>query len=263
MSWLTGWSFCAVKGRSCSGAAAGAVTPPNTATGAFWRGAFDAIKLPAWLLGFSMMGIGPLARDVHSGLVEAALSTLLVFAGPAQVVYFGMLGTGAPLAAIAVAVTLSAVRFLPMTASLMPMLRAGNPSWGSLLLASHLVAVTIWVEANRRLPYIPPALRLSYFAGLGGTCLAISTIATTVGYVVAGSVSAAFAAGLLFGTPMFFTLTLLGGARDRAGWAALAGGFGLSPLLGLWLGPAAGLLLSGALGGSIAFAAERRLRGTT
>lgn len=225
---------------------------------AFRQGALDALKLPAWLLGFSMMGIGPLARDVGFPLSGALLSTLLIFAAPAQVVFFGMIAAGSSLTAIALAVTLSAVRLMPMTASLMPLLRGDGASRGKLLFASHFIAVTVWVESMRRLPDVAPAMRRPYFFGIGAACLTISCVFTVLGYALAGSVHPAVGAGLLFSTPTFFTLSLMAGARVRADWLAVICGFALPAVFGVWLGPAAALFLTGLIGGTAAFLLQRR-----
>jgi predicted branched-subunit amino acid permease len=231
-----------------------AVRPRN----AFLAGAGAALKLPAWIVGLSLMGIGPLARDVGFPLIVAMLSTVLVWAGPAQVVFFGMLGAGASLAATALAVTLTAIRLLPMTASLTPLLRQGGASNGRLLLASHFIAVTVWVESMRRLPDLPLEERQPFFFGFGSACIGLATLFTGLGYLLAGQVPAAIGAGLLFMTPAFFTLSLMGGAKLRADWLAIAAGFALTPPFGLWVGPAPALFLAGVVGGTAAFLWERR-----
>jgi len=52
----------------------------------WWRvalaGMRDALSLPAWVVGFGLVGIGSLARDVGYPVEVAVLSTMLVWAGP-------------------------------------------------------------------------------------------------------------------------------------------------------------------------------------
>jgi predicted branched-subunit amino acid permease len=223
--------------------------PPS----AFVQGAAGALSLPAWIVGLSLMGIGPLARDVGFPFLGAVLSTLLVWAGPAQVVFFGMIGSGASLPATALAVTLTAIRLMPMTASLMPHLRAGGASRASLLAASHFVTVTVWVGSMQRLPALPPEMRRAYFFGFGLACVLTGACFTALGFILAGAVPLAVGAGLLFMTPVFFTLSLMAGARLRADWLAIGAGLLLTPLFGLWLGPAAALFFAGVIGGGAAF----------
>ena len=149
---------------------------------------------------------------------------------------------------------------LPMTASLMPLLRSGSSaSHGKLLFASHFVAVTVWVESMRRLPGLRPDLRRPYFFGIGLACLGVATAATILGYALASSVSPAIGAGLLFGTPVFFTLSLIAGARKPADWVALALGFALPAIFGGMMGAAAALFLTGVIGGTVAFLVQRRM----
>lgn len=225
----------------------------NAVARPFRKGAIDALMLPAWVLGVSMVGVGSLARDMGASLTGAMASTIFVWAGPAQVVFFTMMGAGASLAAVALAVTLTAIRLMPMTASLMPLLRGGAPRSATLVAASHFVAVTTWVEAMRRLPHLPAQVRLPYYFGFAVACVVIATLGTAAGHVIAGAAPVWLAAGMLFMTPAFFTLSLLGSARVAADWAAVALGFGLTALFGVWVGPAAALFLAGLLGGTAAF----------
>src|SRR5262245_19640602 len=60
------------------------------------------------------VGIGALAHDYGFSLIWVMVSTVLVWAGPAQVIMISALGTGAALVEVALAVCLSGVRFLPM-----------------------------------------------------------------------------------------------------------------------------------------------------
>ena len=66
---------------------------------------------------------------------------------------------GDALVEVALAVTLSSVRFLPMVAALLPMLRRPGTRQRDLLLPMHLTAISVWVEGMRLLP--PRAARAS------------------------------------------------------------------------------------------------------
>src|SRR3954463_16483716 len=70
------------------------------------------------------LGIGALAHDSHFSLGWALASTGLVWAGPAQIILISTLGSGATLLQAAVAVTLSAIRLLPMVVSVLPSVRS-------------------------------------------------------------------------------------------------------------------------------------------
>src|SRR5262245_65638272 len=69
------------------------------------------------------LGIGALAHDTHFSLGWALASTLLIWAGPAQIILISTLGSGATVVQAAVAVTLSAIRLFPMVVPVLPMLR--------------------------------------------------------------------------------------------------------------------------------------------
>ncbi len=224
------------------------------------RGIRDALMLPAWVVGFSVLGIGSLARDVGHPAGAAMLSTLLIWASPAQAILYGGLAAGMALPAIAVAVCLSSIRFLPMTMSVLPLLRRPGQGIVVQILAAHYVAVTVWVESLRRLPGLPREQRVPYYFGFANAVIGVSALLTVLGHQLAGAVPLALGAGLLFITPLFFTIALTAGARDRSDWSALALGFGLAPASAALVGPDFDLLVTGLVGGSLAYVAGRMPR---
>lgn len=223
-----------------------------------WRGMRDALALPAWIVSLALMGIGPMARDVGFPFVAAVLSTLLMWAGPAQMIFFGMLSAGASLTAIGIAVTLSAIRLMPMAVSIIPLVRSGKPSGPMLMYVSHLVAVTAWVEGIRRLPRMPEEDRLPYFLGFGTACMLLATLFTAIGYLLAGTTPLTVGAALLFMSPAFFIVSLVAGARFTSDWVAVASGFGMAPLFQYLFGRGSALFLTGIIGGTLAFVLRRR-----
>ena len=102
------------------------------------------------LLG-TYVGIGALAHDYGFTLPWVLVSTVLLWAGPTQVILISALGTGATLFETAVAVGLSAVRFLPMVVALLPLMRSPQTRTRELLLPAHLTAASMWVESFRLL----------------------------------------------------------------------------------------------------------------
>ncbi|MCG6122811.1 MAG: AzlC family ABC transporter permease [Microvirga sp.] len=219
----------------------------------FLRGVIDALSLPAWIVGFAFLGVGSLAEGVGFPFAAAVLSTILIWAGPAQVIFYGGLASGTALPAIAIAVGLSSIRLLPMTMSLLPLIR--RPGQGVLiqLLVAHYVAVMVWIENMRRLPSIEPDERVGYFLGFANACLFTSAALTGVGFYAAAAVAPPFAAGLLFLTPLFFAISLIAGARGRLEWSALALGAVLAPTFGYVAGKDFDLLLTGLVGGTAAY----------
>lgn len=228
------------------------------------RGFVDALSFPAWVLGLSLFAVGSLAREVGFPAGAAVLSTVIMWAGPAQVIFFGGLAAGTALPFIAAAVALSSIRLLPMTMSILPILRGPDRAPGRglalQLLIAHYVAVTVWVEGLRRLPPMPREERLAYYLGFVNTLVLVCAATTFLGYHLVGAMPTPVAAGLLFLTPVFFTLSLVAGARVLADWLALAFGFGLAPLATKLVGRDLDLLATGLVGGTAAYAIGRLRR---
>jgi predicted branched-subunit amino acid permease len=235
-------------------------TAPPTSRSLFLRGVLDALAFPAWVVGLSLLGVGSLARDVGFPAGAAVLSTLLIWAGPAQVILFGGFAAGSAAPAIAIAVCLSSIRLLPMTMSILPLLRTRAPGLGRQLIAAHYVAVTVWVESARRLPPLLPDQRWPYYLGFANTCLGVCAITTFLGFHLVGALPLPLAAGLLFLTPLFFTLSLSAGARSLADWAAVVLGFALAPIFTFLIGKDFDLLATGLVGGTAAYGVERMRR---
>ncbi|HEX2726847.1 MAG TPA: AzlC family ABC transporter permease [Beijerinckiaceae bacterium] len=221
---------------------------------AFWRGARDALSLPAWVLGFSVLGIGSLVRDAGFPAGAAALSTVVMWAGPAQAIFFASVAAGVSYPVIALAVTLSSIRLLPMTVAILPLLRRPGQGLLTQLAAAHFIAVTMWVEGLRRLPPLPPPERVPYFFGFALACLVVCTTTTYIGYFLLGALPVPLAAGLLFLTPIFFTVSLVAGATSLADWAAMLLGAALAPAFHILLSKDVDLLAAGLVGGTAAYA---------
>ncbi len=103
----------------------------------------------------------------HFSLGWVLASTLFVWAGPAQIILISTLGSGATAVQAAIAVTVSAIRLFPMVVSVLPMLRTPTTKRRHLVLATHFIAVTLWVECFRLLPQVPRERRIAFTHGLG------------------------------------------------------------------------------------------------
>lgn len=250
--------------------------PPDTGdapAGDWWSAFFGGIRaaagLPSLMLMASMVGVGGLCRDIGFPLGAGVLSTLLIWAGPAQVVLFGSIAAGAALPAIAIAVSLSSIRFVPMCMSLLPLMRmpprpatatqsarAGTPTWLMMFLA-HYVAVTAWVEGMRRLPDMPRHRRIPFYLGFSNTLIFSASVATGIGYYLIAQLPPPLAAGLLFTTPVYFTMALAAGARRLIDWLAFILGFASAPLVALFAPPGLDLLFGGVGMGTLAYLIHR------
>jgi predicted branched-subunit amino acid permease len=217
---------------------------------ATWTSVFSYVLFGTYI------GIGALAHDFGFSVTWALLSTILVWAGPAQVILISTLGAGASLIEVAIAVGLSSVRLLPMVVSLLPMLKhPGTPAW-KLLLPAHFTAVSMWVEALRLLPQQPRENRIAFCNGLGCGYGLTATTATVTGFYLAASLPPLMSAALLFLTPVAFLMSTLRNSRMLVDRLSLAFGLVLGPLFAYWqIG--LDLMWSGIAGGTAAYLVHR------
>jgi predicted branched-subunit amino acid permease len=209
------------------------------------------------------VGIGALSHDYGFSLIWLIVSTIVTWAGPAQVIMVSALGSGAALFEVALAVFLSGVRFLPMVVSLLPLLRGPRTRLRDLLIPAHFTAASMWVESFRLLPPLPREQRIPFCNGLAIGFMLSGHMGSIVGYSLAASLPPILSAALLFLTPMSFLVSTARESRTFVNRLALAFGLMISPLLAYYhIG--LDLMWTGLIGGSAAYAVHRlrgRLRG--
>jgi predicted branched-subunit amino acid permease len=231
--------------------------PPLPTAAAFLRGLEAALRSVFILVTVgTFLGIGALAHDLGFSLGWAIACTILVWAGPAQVILMTALGGGAALAEIAIAVTLSAVRLLPLVVSLIPILRAPATRNRDLVLPAHFIAVTIWAESLRLLPALARENRVAFLNSMGSGFMAVGTVSTIAGFYLAASLPLVLTAALLMLTPLAFLMSIAGNARLLADRLALALGLAIGPTLAAYQ-VQLDLLWGGVIGGTLAYAAHR------
>lgn len=225
---------------------------PTTQLGAFAAALGVVVSVPSALLFCTGLGFGALARDGGFSMAHTAFIGAAMFAAPNQVVLVDQLARNETLLAAAFAVALAALRLLPMTVTVAPLLKGSRRRPLLEVLAVHFVAVSPWIEAQRRLPALPPDLRLASHLGFGVAFWSAIMAGTLGGYALAGSVPPLVSATLLFVTPIYFLLSLLVTARSRMDLLAIALGCALAPVLYV-AAPGYDLLVTGLLGGTLAF----------
>lgn len=206
----------------------------------------------ALVLFATYLGIGALAHDTHFSLLWALASTVLIWAGPAQIILISTLGSGATAVQAAIAVTMSAIRLFPMVVSVLPLLRTPQTKRRHLMLAAHFIAVTLWVECYRLLPQVPRERRIVFTHGLGCGLLTVCMIATTLGYELAAKLPPLFAAAILLLTPLAFLLSTARNCKQISDMLALALGLALYPVVARF-NTGIDVLISGMAAGSIAY----------
>ena len=213
----------------------------------------DALSLPAFILLFTMMGFGSLARGAGFDAEMTALASLLIWGLPGQLAMVELTSTGQGIIAIVVACSLANARFLPMVVSFVPAMSRGRSNLPGMLLDAQLLSINSWAVCLREFPHIDVEYRHRYYVTFASSILTAAVAGTLLGYHGAVLLPAVLVLGLIFVSPLFFALVLsaVPGRAER-----------LSMLLGCatisivhYLLPTVDLLIAGVVGGSLGFAA--------
>lgn len=223
---------------------------------AFPRGLKGMFCLAGLVMACSFVGFGAYLRSLGFSLHVGIVSNIVVWALPGQVVFLSAWSAGAGLLITALAVSLTAVRLLPMSMLVLSAARLERaPRWPEFLLA-HFIAITLWIIANRRLHAIPQEERVPWLIGLGSGLMAAMCGFTAIGYYLAEELPRSLAAALVFFTPAFFLLSLFGGARYRFDYLAIVLGAACGGLSSFHA-PRFDLLIGGLVGGTLAYLIAR------
>jgi predicted branched-subunit amino acid permease len=233
---------------------------PRSATAAFFAGVGAAWRsVLAYVLIGTYVGIAALGHDFGFSLWWVAASTVLVWAGPAQVILISALAAGATPVETALAVGLSSARLLPMVISLLPLIKTPQTRGRELVLPAHLTAISMWIESLRLLPTWPRATRIPFANGLGVGFMLAAQAGTVLGFYLAAALPPILTAGLLFLTPMSFLISTTRNCRLVSDWLALAFGIVLGPVLAAWQ-VGLDLLWTGIVAGTVAYGVGRLRR---
>jgi predicted branched-subunit amino acid permease len=224
---------------------------------AYLAGLIDAAGLPALVVLGSMIGFGSLARESGFTIWLAVVTTDAVWSLPGQMAMAELYAVGASAAAIAVAVSVANLRFLPMALAMLPVFRQGirHQGWNYLLVL--LLSVNTWTGAMRRCPYLPHDQRAPYYLGFSTVCMGAGLVGTAAGFVLAGVLPRTVTLGLVFLNPIYFAL-VFADVRQRSGVLALVAGAVIGPLVHL-LSPVWGLVATGVIAGTAAYLLDEAL----
>ncbi len=213
----------------------------------------------AYVLFGTYISIGALAHDFGFSLFWLLASTVLVWAGPAQVILITALGGGATLIETAITVGLTGVRLFPMVASMLPILRGPRTQSWHLLLPAHLTAISMWVETFRLAPQLPREHRVAFCNGLGLGFMVAALSGAWAGFYLAGRLPPVLTAALLFLTPLVFLVSTVRNSRLIVDRIALALGLVIGPVLAVnKIG--LDLLWTAFIGGSLAYGINRIMK---
>lgn len=231
--------------------------PPLSAAAGFLAG-FNATwtSVFSYVLFGTYTGIGALAHDFGFSIGWAVASTILVWAGPAQVILISAFGAGGSIMEAALAVGLSGVRLLPMVVSLLPIIKRPQTRTWQLFMPAHFTAVSMWVEALRLLPHESREHRIAFCNGLGTGYGICALSATVLGFYLAARLPPLMSAALLFLTPLAFFMSALRNGRMLVDRLALGLGLVLGPLFAYWQ-VELDLMWSGVAAGTLAYLVHR------
>ena len=219
---------------------------------------FDALSLPAFILLFTMMGYGSLARSAGFGVDMAALGTLLIWGLPGQLAMVELTATGQNIFAIVFACSLANARFFPMVMSFIPAMARSRVAMPKLMLDAQLLSINSWAMCLREFPHVEPAYRHLYYLTFASSILSAAVVGTVLGFYGAVLLPAVVVLGLIFVSPLFFAL-VLSAVKGKAERYSLLFGCVIVPVAHA-LFPAVDLLVTGVIGGSLGFALGRYKR---
>ena len=206
------------------------------------------------------VGIGALAHDYGFSLAWVLVSTTLMWAGPSQVILISALGTGATLFETGMAVTLSAVRFLPMVVALLAArARAGDAASRSACCRRISPPPACGWNASGccRRCRGSGASRSATALASASCCRGMS--AASSASILAASLPALLTAALLFLTPMSFLVSTARNSATLVNRLALGLGLVICPLL-TYFAVGLDLMWTGIIAGTAAYGIHR-LRG--
>jgi predicted branched-subunit amino acid permease len=219
------------------------------------KAVFDALSLPAFILFFTMMGFGSLARGAGFSAEMSAFASLLIWGLPGQLAMVELTATGQGIIAIVFACSLANARFLPMVVSFVPAMSRGRSSLGGMLLDAQLLSINSWAVCLREFPSIAPEYRHRYYVTFASSILLAAVIGTLVGYHGSVFLPAVVMLGLVFISPLFFGLVLLAVPGRAERFSMILGCATIS--IAHTLFPSVDLLVTGFVGGSVGFAVGR------
>lgn len=215
----------------------------------------DALSLPAFILLFTMMGFGSLARGAGFDAEMAALATVFIWGLPGQLAMVELTATGQGFIAIVFACSLANARFLPMVVSFVPAMSRGRSNLFGMMLDAQLLSINSWAMCLRAFPEVEPQYRHRYYVTFASSILAAAVLGTLIGYHGAVLFPATMLLGLIFISPLFFAL-VLAAVPGRAERLSMLIGCVTIPIAHYFF-PSVDLLITGFVGGSLGFAAGK------
>ena len=217
----------------------------------------DAVGFPSITLLASMTGFGSLVHESGLPFMMAIAATVGIWGLPGQLALVEMHVAGVSAFFVILGVALANARFLPMVVSFMPLMNVegSRTRWNFALV--QMLSINSWAAGLKRFPEIAQKFRRRYYIVFAAICMSAGILGTVIGYFGVGLMPRPIALGLIFMNPLFFAV-LLAGVQSRASMIALFVGAPLGVMFHIVV-PDLDLLLTGAVGGSLAFWLNNRL----
>ncbi len=225
----------------------------------FFEGTRTSFSPAGMILFITFFAYGALVSGSNLPLEVAIGLTIFVFAIPGQVVLVDEIARGSSLITAAIVTTFTAIRLLPLTVSMLPVVRnETTPKWMEVVIC-HFVAVTVWTQSMVVLPTLPREQRASHCLGFCCGLMVLVTIGTCLGFYAAHILPKNIAAATLMVTPIYFFLSLFNTAKVRVEQLAFAFGTIIAiPLI--FMVPNFSLIGSGLIGGTLAYLIGRKVK---
>lgn len=218
----------------------------------FLNGTRTALSPAGLVLFLTFFAYGALVASSNLPLELGVALTIFVFAIPGQVVLVDEIARGSSLMTAGLLTTFTAIRLLPLSTSLLPIIRhSSNPKW-MIVAISHFIAVTVWLQSMLDLPKLPREHRASHCLGFCLGLLFFTSLGTVIGFYSAQHLPTNIAAATLMVTPIYFFLSLFETAKKNTDKLAFAFGATMAIPLNI-LEPNLALISSGIIGGTAAY----------
>lgn len=225
----------------------------------FFEGTRTSFSPAGMILFITFFAYGALVSGSNLPLEVGIGLTIFVFAIPGQVVLVDEIARGSSLITAAIVTTFTAIRLLPLTVSMLPVVRnKTTPKWMEVVIC-HFVAVTVWTQSMMVLPTLPREQRASHCLGFCCGLMVLVTIGTCLGFYAAHMLPKNIAAATLMVTPIYFFLSLFNTAKVIVEKLAFAFGTIIAiPLI--FMVPNFSLIGSGLIGGTLAYLIGRKVK---
>lgn len=209
------------------------------------RGAADIAPMVVGILPFGVVA-GVSATAAGFTLMQAVGSSVLLYAGAAQIAAHQLIANGAPAVVVLLTAMIINARYLMYSASLAPHLTDQPLGWRAVMAAvlvdqNYALSMQQYLRAQ-----LSPLVKRAYFLAGGLVMWTVWQVGTVVGAVLGSVVPASWQ--LDFFVPLSFMALSIGAIRDRPTFLAGVVGGGVAVLLaglpynlGLFLGASVGI----------------------